>query len=299
MKVAYKIDWLSMTKKVTNAGKPTLSDLSDLIQMTREFAMDLGIFNEDHEIEPSNRFYDIKMSFPRIHISISASFDIERQGFLVVATGKSFDNNDIAVLWLRQAIDSGWKPTRIDLALDLFDSGITVEDVMLSYELEHAMNRQRKTQYIRSSRGDTFYIGSRQSEKMMRVYDKAGEQALSADWVRYELELKGDAAIQVVPHILAEFKRTAMLHVAMLSLPNSNIGVLLENFAQGEPIELRSTPSTKDGHEKWLLGVVANALAKTKVDNHDLYEHVMDTVHELATQIALDREFARLRNQTK
>lgn len=299
MKFAYKIDWLSMTRKVNGGGQPILTDLSELIQMMHDLAHDLGLHNEDFEIKPSNRFYDVSMHFPRVHITMSGSFAIEKQGFLVVATGRSFSDNEETVLWLEQAIADRWKPTRIDLALDVFDSGISVEDVMLSYEFVHSLNRQKKTQFIRSGNGNTFYVGSRHSEKMLRVYDKAGEQHIEADWVRYEMELKGEAAVQVVPHILAQFRRTAMLIVGMLSIPESNVGTLLENFAQGEAIKLTNAPSTKEGREKWLMETVASALAKLKLDDNDMYLDVMDRVHNLATDLAVTRETARLRKRVE
>lgn len=296
MKLAYKIDWLSMTKKVSGGRFSTLTDLKDLISLTLEMAQDLGLFHEDYEIKPANRFYDIKIVFTRVNITISASFAVEKQGFLIVASGRSFSDNDEALMWLEQAIENGWKPTRIDLALDVFDSGFSVESVMLAYEFEHAMNRQKKTQFIRSSHGDTFYVGSRQSEKMLRVYDKAGEQGVEADWVRYEMEVKGDAAVQVAVYAISNFKRTAQLHVAMLSLPNSDIGVLLENYAQGAPLEIRNTPSTKEGREKWLLNVVAPALAKLIVDDLGLWNDVYEKINALANDIIETRENERLHN---
>lgn len=296
MKLAYKIDWLSMTKKVSGGRFSTLTDLKDLISLTLEMAQDLGLFHEDYEIKPSNRFYDIKIVFTRVNITISASFAVEKQGFLIVASGRSFSDNDEALMWLEQAIENGWKPTRIDLALDVFDSGFSVESVMLAYEFEHAMNRQKKTQFIRSSHGDTFYVGSRQSEKMLRVYDKAGEQGVEADWVRYEMEVKGGAAVQVAAYAISNFKRTAQLHVAMLSLPNSDIGVLLENYAQGEPLEIRNTPSTREGREKWLLNVVAPALAKLIVDDLGLWNDVYEKINALANDIIETRENERLHN---
>ena len=272
MKFAYKIDWLTMTFKHTSKGRSTLTDLKELQEMMLDLAQDLGLWGSDYEVKSANRFYDVAITFKQSNITLSGSFAIEKQGFMVVATGRSFSDNEEAVLWLEQAINGGWKPTRIDLALDLFDSGISVDDVAVSYNYQHHLNMQKKTQFIHSSHGDSFYIGSRHSEKMLRVYDKGGEQGLDVDWVRYEMELKGEAATGVVPHILRNFKQTAMLHVAMLSIPDSDIGTILENFAQGEKIKLVKSPSTKEGREKWLFTVVAPVLAKMREDDYEKYE---------------------------
>jgi hypothetical protein len=60
--------------------------------------------------------------------------------------------------------------------------------------LAHQVNAQKTVSLIESPAGDTFYLGSRSSEKMVRVYDKGKEQGVPQDWLRIEMEFKGESA---------------------------------------------------------------------------------------------------------
>ncbi len=74
---------------------------------------------------------------------------------------------------------------RLDLQMTVYDTerldAVRVRDV---YEGRHAVT------IISSPSGDTVYLGSRDSQRMVRIYQKA------ANLIRVELELKGDRAGQ-------------------------------------------------------------------------------------------------------
>jgi hypothetical protein len=89
--------------------------------------------------------------------------------------------------------------TRADYALDDFGQRITLERV-LDAEASGAlvMRWQGLTLIQKRKRGQicgwTCYLGSRQSQAMVRIYDKASEQNKPGAWVRFELETKSDLA---------------------------------------------------------------------------------------------------------
>lgn len=101
--------------------------------------------------------------------------------------------------------------TRLDLALDVAWDGFGVGQVERALVVGDASTRARQFNAVTGKRGigcqdesgnvgKTVYVGDRQSEKFLRVYDKAAEfraktgNELCRDLVRFELELKGDTA---------------------------------------------------------------------------------------------------------
>lgn len=89
--------------------------------------------------------------------------------------------------------------TRLDLAIDVFEGETTPYQTFLYRRSGRMKTRASSARFIRGMSaeklsGDTLYIGSRQSERYIRIYDKAAENGMSADWVRVELELKGRTA---------------------------------------------------------------------------------------------------------
>ncbi len=100
--------------------------------------------------------------------------------------------------------------TRLDLAID--DKGckyFSVEDFLNYCENDAVVSKFRTRRNIEESTmsgdllGHTLYLGSRQSEVMLRVYDKRLEQnrkitkeedKIQYDWIRWEIELKDERA---------------------------------------------------------------------------------------------------------
>lgn len=96
---------------------------------------------------------------------------------------------------LEKFITNKGKCTRLDLALDLIDGGIDGKKI---YEALQSGNRTgiatSSSLVLSGSAGCTVYVGSRQSDRFMRIYNKAAEQDVVADWYRLEIECKGDVA---------------------------------------------------------------------------------------------------------
>lgn len=97
--------------------------------------------------------------------------------------------------------------TRLDIALDDRDATVSVAQVRQAVEAGQAVTRSEKFQAVSASSlrrgestGDTLYFGSRESQTMLRVYDKRLELQHKGreDWqtygVRWELEFKKDRA---------------------------------------------------------------------------------------------------------
>lgn len=135
-----------------------------------------------------------------------------------------FDNT-VMLEFLAQVRNIGWF-TRFDLAVDDFGARFfTVEDVRDFLDRQDVVSKFRtwrdvcESSFAGEKTGHTLYFGSRQSEIMLRVYDKRLEQLRKAvspadagpedaspengsgAWVRWELELKNaraDAAVELL-----------------------------------------------------------------------------------------------------
>lgn len=98
---------------------------------------------------------------------------------------------------LKRAIEMRGKVTRLDLAIDAIDEKVNPHAV---YSAALAGETKGTAQKIEARTGIdgsiTVYVGSRESDKYARLYDKGLESGQGGDWKRLEIELKGDAAKQ-------------------------------------------------------------------------------------------------------
>jgi len=171
---------------------------------------------------------------------------------------------------LRSCIDAGGNISRIDLAKDATETPIDLQAIYQSIEQGLVRGPVRKYSRVTSNDGGyTIYIGSRQSERYIRIYDKAAEQLLSGvDWKRLECETKGMVARSVG-----------------LALANtSDWGQVFDNVVRGAiwiptspdwlsffpvgivPIGLPKQSKETD-REAWILGQVIAAVAKHYIEN--------------------------------
>jgi DNA relaxase NicK len=106
--------------------------------------------------------------------------------------------------------------TRLDVALDDRDATVSVQTIREAVDAGKAVTRSHKFQVLTASNhkqgvstGETLYFGSRESQTMLRVYDKRlelrskGRDDAEQYGVRWELEFKQDRA-----HACAKALRT-------------------------------------------------------------------------------------------
>lgn len=141
--------------------------------------------------------------------------------------------------------------------------------------------------YDKFGKGDTAYLGSRESEWFVRVYDKEQEsrEALYKGAVRYEVQLTGQTARREWAAMQAHGKSPARLAGLLqgflgargVSLPD---GISLEN----SPRQLvRKEPSSTEQSLRWLGEQVAPTVARllrqgvTYEELHEVLFHVKHT----------------------
>jgi len=123
----------------------------------------------------------------------------EAQGVHAVFTGATLRRYEAEGLqWedlFRLADKYGGRTSRVDLAFDVRNSALTPSN-LCQPNLRAYKGKGRTPRFNTLLGGDgswTLYIGSRSSDKMLRIYDKAKEQGdYDSDYVRIELETKGE-----------------------------------------------------------------------------------------------------------
>lgn len=99
------------------------------------------------------------------------------------------------------------KCSRIDLAVDDYSKSldsVQVEQALIDGNYSGVRQGRVTRNHGTSAGGFTIYLGSRGSEKMIRIYDKCAESHGRLDCYRFEVEYKGDMA-DAVFRLLIEF----------------------------------------------------------------------------------------------
>jgi phage replication initiation protein len=95
---------------------------------------------------------------------------------------------------------NGGKFTRLDLAIDNVDGGLSLDLLSAAIQDHDHCVRTKFGEWRRIQKGsfqngqeitgDTIYLGSSKSHTMFRIYDKAMESGTTGQWVRFEIQLR-------------------------------------------------------------------------------------------------------------
>jgi len=171
---------------------------------------------------------------------------------------------------LRAATHAGASFTRLDLAKDAQDVDIKLDRVWERISEAERRGSARSVGRIESNNGGyTIYVGSRQSEKFVRIYDKAAEQKLSGKlWYRFEIETKGMVARAVATSLRSSHNWSGVFDSLVLSMVGEPKVLNLDNFfSEGAvPIGLPKIERHAD-REHWIATQVIPAVAKFYIEN--------------------------------
>lgn len=180
---------------------------------------------------------------------------------------------------LQFALEVGGSVTRIDIAVDVAQRW----DIRAMYDQVVAgavVTRAKKPAYVEGETGATCYVGSRTSEKYLRVYNKGAQMKTARPWTRVELECKGGFAqrianfiyqegLHAIPQVIRGFCDWTAFpawslvmdsHIDRVSLPQ---------------------PERQSNTRGWLLEIVAPALAKYAAANPEFTDQFFTRVDVL------------------
>lgn len=249
------VDWLQFTL-LMDTGLDTV--LKILKQKKEDFeALDKGGLGYKRQI---------------LNNSIRIYFDgLPGMGICVSVSGKGCrylesQGQNLWQLIFRLARSARINITRIDLALDT--SIKLIDRVRQSVDKKKYISKCRNISYIcksleSSTRTETIYFGSRSSELMIRLYDKAVEQKLDdVDWERWEIVLKKNKIKEVIPlleqDISQTFKDILYTYFRPIKSIESNKSRskvcpwYLDFLGKVKKISLYSEPKEKTIEDKWL-----------------------------------------------
>jgi len=274
METGFSLDWLSFTAK----------DISDMAaSKALAFGMPFKSWTDVNAVHG----YKLAKQHPFGHIVMSHPGRPE-MGVHVMMTGQSmhklnesgFDTLSL-IPWCNS---QGARITRLDLAIDVHETPVDIVGLTRVKQVKGDEGSAKKWNLITGSdNGVTLYIGSRKSEKFMRIYNKAAEQGLEGVmWSRFELEIKQDTCRTIAD--------------AITSLPSGEIphyvkGLMRGLFNPNDPtyqqimdvpsIPVGSTKDISDNTLKWLYDSVAKTLAKQMQLHNDepVFEEFVRAVH--------------------
>lgn len=182
--------------------------------------------------------------------------------------------------------------TRIDIAYDVLDQYIDIMGLYNEVKAGRCITTSKKYSYIEGNSGQTLYIGSRQSERMLRIYDKAAETGSPGHWTRFELEVKGARARQMAHFIV--------------NMGSSTIPGIILDFAEfllyewhGEcpfnvpPVDVPSIKGKETDTASWLITGVLPSFKRIVPDNSRVAAlFTLDGLSVLIEKNLVDKAFA-------
>lgn len=264
IETAWSIDWISATFKTG------VTDLE--VRKAMSFGFPLKTWTQ-----AVARFgYSVCFVHPLGH-SVMANYGRPEMGVHLSFGGRALsaldDGGHPAAKLLDWCLKEGAKITRIDLAIDVFGQQIDPMALAECARIEAFPGSAKKWSSVKGHDGGcTAYVGSRKSEKFMRIYDKAAEQKrVDLLWTRFELELKGDAAKAAAFQMgaLSDTERPVFVKGLMRALFNPN-DALYQSIMDAEAVVLKTVKDTTDKTLDWLLNTVAKSIANTMLRRSDI-----------------------------
>lgn len=185
-------------------------------------------------------------------------------------------------------VANGGNVSRIDLTLDVMNSGLNLDDIWGMLECDAAItNSQHSRTQSGDDKGYTVYVGSRKTrKKMIRIYDKAKEMDMgNIDYKRIELEVRQDIARNAVRQYLQGELNPKIIRQMIIGVVDFPFLDVWNNIFDCDVSKIPVATSGDGNTEKWLYTQVAPALAKVKAFNPNFYNHFIEHVDFLVNQL--------------
>lgn len=176
-----------------------------------------GIENTGEIVRPNPKGYNTTYQLsPAGTMSIHTDDPIRMKACFIFngSALRELENHDITPESLLNHFQrlKGYNVTRCDIALDIKNAGLCAADIhhlnelAKQQDLGSSYNRKRhfhsSDAVVLTDSGSevtieacTLELGSRESDRFMRIYDKGAEQNTIEDWKRVEMEIKGKTAL--------------------------------------------------------------------------------------------------------
>lgn len=182
--------------------------------------------------------------------------------------------------------------SRIDFAVDIIDSGFSIDTVwdMLENECVDTLASHSRIQKGKD-RGYTVTVGStKKRKKLVRIYDKAKEQKdWTQDFKRVELSLYGKSAVNGAKLYQDDNYSTDIVTGMIRKFCDFPEYPLWTEIFSGTPTKIPVGTHLEGQTETWLKTSVAPALARVLTDNpefiHKFWEIVSHEMYKLDNEL--------------
>lgn len=193
------------------------------------------------------------------------------QRLLVTLTGAecarcAAEGLDLADVLRYATEDVAGRVTRLDFALDVHTPGADPMDLKRAWDAGQVRTPARTCGDVGMTApggidlGRTVYLGSRSSERVLRVYDKARLEGVEGVWVRIELECKGDYAHALARSMLAHgiipAGKTALRQFVAADVP------WLTEAMESESVPMEPLDDKDTDRRRWYREQILPALAR-------------------------------------
>jgi len=190
------------------------------------------------------------------------------------------------------------KSSRMDLAINMHELHASVADFARALDSGQLLAKASRWRFVIGKNGeiagDTLYIGSPNSDRQCRIYNKAAEQGIvdGKAWVRLELELRrlrANGALNSCADNGTETTINGHFH-DFLSWQNAEYVTAIEGPSVA-PIDI---PRRASNRQRWLLGQVCQALAKElALDDDFLIRFLNSTFAEVERIQSVDKQLTK------
>lgn len=171
---------------------------------------------------------------------------------------------------LRSAVAYGGNIVRLDIAKDLTQQEINLSEIYQFLQSPDRKGQSRTYGKIESNNGGyTIYVGSRQSDKFIRIYNKAAEQQLQGElWFRFEVEAKGLVAQSIANLLVDTVRWSVIFDRCVFSMVDFRTCKATGPFFTDENVQIGLPKLEKiSDRERWISQQVIEAVAKHYIEN--------------------------------
>lgn len=268
MPVSWKIDWVTFTKNKWEVETHPIDNRASALAWANIACQEIGLWLPELKATGGDRFYPWKWTCALSGARVSVPVDPGVQGIMIAFSGSSLGKREGTISLIATAIDHGWRTTRVDIAIDFIEENLSVSDIHQEFLL-NAEKNSRTTQWIEGRGGNTFYIGSRQSNRFARVYDKGAEQKIAHLWTRVELEYKGGVAFSVGERLQNNSEEVLADISSFFRVTNPTLSARIDELANGATGSIKLSPRTASKRELWFHGQVTAATRAWASEDYD------------------------------
>lgn len=281
MELFFAVDWIRATTKHHS--------ISQVIE-----AFSYGFKFEDWATFRPKEGYDCGLQNPLGHQVMWCTYR-DDMGVNIQFPGRAcheLHDMGVNVLGIVQELsEENFKFTRLDLAIDI--KGVYIDIVGL-LDCEHSGSANNDPELHMKGRkargGATLYIGSRQSDKYVRIYDKAKERKIKdVLWTRLEIELKKATATKIAKKMVGmSAEEAGIMAQQMIKGVYNPENEAIQNALRVEPMRVGSTKNEEHNTYDWIMGSVSKTLARLIVElpHRDVQETFLKEVNKHIRELA-------------